>query len=105
MNILAKFRRRKEIERPQREKWLSEIAEVKNELDSNEMLFNMTDDFNLTEYAIHKKAALESRYSYLMRLIRRYDECCANKTHDGNVMSEELMQKISSEKETSVEIL
>lgn len=79
MNILAKFCGKKYERDPQRERWLNELEQVKNEMDGNDMLFNMTDDYNLTEYAIHKKAALEARYSYLMRLIRRYDEACVNK--------------------------
>ena len=78
MNILSKFCGKKDVGDPRRNRWLTELDQVKIELDSNEMLFNMTDDFNLTEYAIHKKAALEARYSYLMRLIRKYDE--ADKT-------------------------
>ena len=89
MNILAKFCGKKDVTDPQREKWLNELADVKIALDSNEMLFNMTDDFNLTEYAIHKKSALEARYSYLIRLIRRYDEASVGK----KAFNDEMLEK------------
>ena len=58
----------------QREKWLAELKQIKSELEANEALFNMTDDFDLTDYTIHERTALEARYSYLIRLIRSLDE-------------------------------
>lgn len=57
-----------------REQWMQEIWLLKQQLDNNEQLFNMTDDFDITAYTIHERAALEFRYSYLFRLIRAYDE-------------------------------
>lgn len=57
-----------------REKWSQELKILKEQLDNNETLFNMTDDFDITAYTIHERAALEARYSYLIRLIRAYDE-------------------------------
>ena len=57
-----------------REKWSQELKSLKEQLDNNESLFNMTDDFDVTAYTIHERAALEARYSYLIRLIRTYDE-------------------------------
>lgn len=57
-----------------REKWSQELRLLKQQLDNNETLFNMTDDFDITAYTIHERAALEARYSYLIRLIRAYDE-------------------------------
>lgn len=57
-----------------REKWSQELKMLKEQLDNNESLFNMTDDFDVTAYTIHERAALEARYSYLIRLIRAYDE-------------------------------
>jgi len=80
MNLFGRMRDKKSEKDSMREKWLCELQEVKNELDANDMLFNMTDDFNLADYAIHKKTALEARYSYLIRLIRKYDEVCLDKT-------------------------
>ena len=103
MNILAKLRGKTETTDKRREKWLDELAEVKNALDSNEMLFNMTDDFNLTEYAIHKKAALEARYSYLMRLIRKYDEACSQNIYYQETTKDAAEQL--SEQKANVEIL
>ncbi|HWP51166.1 MAG TPA: hypothetical protein VN626_05650 [Clostridia bacterium] len=47
---------------------------MKQQLDDNEQLFNMTDDFDITAYTIHERTALEFRYRYLIRLIRAYDE-------------------------------
>ena len=60
-----------------REKWAQELRQLKQQLDNNEMLFNMTDDFDVTAYTIHERAALEAQYSYLIRLIRAYDEAKA----------------------------
>jgi len=105
MNLLAKFCGRKDVADPQREKWISELNKVKNELDSNEMLFNMTDDFNLTEYAIHKNAALEARYSYLMRLIRRYDEACSNKLPSDRDINDELILENTEGQESNIKSL
>ncbi|MFV0497646.1 MAG: hypothetical protein ACK5L0_05715 [Candidatus Fimivivens sp.] len=56
-----------------REQWMQEIWLLKQQLDNNEQLFNMTDDFDITAYTIHERTALEFRYSYLFRLIRAYD--------------------------------
>lgn len=62
-----------------REQWMQEIWQLKQQLDDNEQLFNMTDDFDITAYTIHERTALEFRYRYLIRLIRAYDEEHAQK--------------------------
>lgn len=64
-----------------REQWMQEIWLLKQQLDNNEQLFNMTDDFDITAYTIHERAALEFRYSYLFRLIRAYDESHTQKVN------------------------
>lgn len=60
-----------------RDKWMQEIWQLKQRLDDNEQLFNMTEDFDITAYTIHERTALEFRYRYLIRLIRAYDEAQA----------------------------
>ena len=74
MNLLNKEKHKKSPMQLQREKWLAELKQIKSELEANEALFNMTDDFDLTDYTIHERTALEARYSYLIRLIRSLDE-------------------------------
>ena len=64
-----------------REKWMQEIWQLKQQLDDNEQLFNMTDDFDITAYTIHERTALEFRYRYLIRLIRAHDEARAQKVN------------------------
>lgn len=64
-----------------REQWMQEIWQLKQQLDDNEQLFNMTDDFDITAYTIHERTALEFRYRYLIRLIRAYDEAQAQKAN------------------------
>ncbi len=64
-----------------REQWMQEIWQLKQQLDDNEQLFNMTDDFDITAYTIHERTALEFRYRYLIRLIRAYDEAHIQKVN------------------------
>ena len=56
-----------------RKAWVKELHYVKQQLDNNDRLFNMTSDFDVTDYTIHERTALFARYSYLLRCIRDFD--------------------------------
>jgi len=90
MDLLRSLVVKKDTAAVDREKWLSELRGIKNDLDANEMLFNMTSDFDLTDYVIHQRTALEARYSYLIRLIRTYDEATSSFESESNVISQDV---------------
>ena len=90
MNLLRSLAEKKDMTAVNREKWLSELRGIKNDLDANEVLFNMTSDFDLTDYAIHQRTALEARYSYLIRLIRTYDEAITTSAAEANIPTQDL---------------
>lgn len=60
-----------------REAWLKELTEIRGQLDNNERLFNMTSDFDVTDYTIHERNALHTRYRFLLRQIKDYDATVA----------------------------
>lgn len=68
-----------------RQKWLYELNLLKNQIENNEKLFNMTSDFDLIAYAIHEKAALQHRYSYILKLIKDYDGALEKQKKQPNV--------------------
>ena len=89
MNLLRSLSAKKDVTVANREKWLSELRGIKNELASNEILFNMTSDFDLTDYTIHQKTAHEARYSYLIRLIRTYDDAINTSKEEAEISNSE----------------
>ena len=54
--------------------WTNEINETLKLLKVNEQLFNMTDDFEMTEYAIYERIALNTRYKYLLNKVKQSRE-------------------------------
>ncbi|MEG2204677.1 MAG: DUF2508 family protein [Oscillospiraceae bacterium] len=56
---------------------MKEVEQIKRQLDNNERLFNMTCDSDVTDYTIHERNALNTRFRYFCRLIRELDEQAA----------------------------
>ena len=69
------LRKRQDVSGPAvfREEWNQEIRRIRDLLAQNELLFNMTCDDDLTDYAIFERNALLTRYRYLLRQIRAAD--------------------------------
>lgn len=62
------------LEKPDlRGEWIKELRQIKHLMENNEKLFNMTCDFDVTDYTIHERNALNTRYRYLLRCIRACD--------------------------------
>ena len=57
-----------------RKVWVNELHQLKKQLDNNDRLFNMTSDFDITDYTIHKRTALFAQYRYLIKCIRDFDK-------------------------------
>ncbi|MEG2174883.1 MAG: hypothetical protein RR135_05310 [Oscillospiraceae bacterium] len=56
-----------------RREWLADLKQVNRLMEANEQLFNMSDDPDVTDYAIYEYNALIARYHALLHKIRAYD--------------------------------
>ena len=73
--MLFKFGAGRESKKDERKSaWNEEINETLKQMQLNEQLFNMTDDFDMTEYAIYQRIALNMRYKYLLDRVRESKE-------------------------------